>query len=67
MKYEERKKKFAELKQILVNIVLFSCLISTVYGNKKYVNNLDKLSKKLGIHGEHYTRNKKKLKINRNS
>lgn len=54
MKYEEQnKKKFAELKQILVNIVLFSCLISTAYGNKKYVNNLDKLSKKLGIHGKH--------------
>lgn len=67
MKYEERKKKFAELKQILVNIVLFSCLISAVNGNKKYVNNLDKLSKKLGIHGEQSKRNKKKLKINRNS
>jgi hypothetical protein len=60
MKYEERKKKFAGVKQILVNIVLFSCLISSVYGNKKYVNNLDKLSKKFGIHGKQHTRKNKK-------
>ncbi len=52
MKYEERERKFAELRQILVNIVVFSCLISTVCANKKYVNNLDKLSKRLGITGE---------------
>lgn len=39
-------------KQIVINIVIFSCLISTAYGNKKYVNNLDKLSKKLGLYGE---------------
>lgn len=60
MKYDERRKKFAEFRQIGVYIVLFSCLISAAYGNKKYVNNLDKLSKKLGIHGEYNTKIKNK-------
>lgn len=52
MKYEKRRKKFAELKQILVTIVIFcSITISTASANKKYTNNLDKLNKKLGVHG----------------
>lgn len=63
MKYERRKKKFVEFKRILVNIAIFSCLISTVNGNKKYVNNLDKLSKKLGlITGELHTGKRKQKK-----
>lgn len=64
MKYERRKKKFVEFKEILVQIAIFSCLISTAYGNKKYVNNLDKLSKKLGLTtGELKRKTEENLKI----
>lgn len=52
MKYEKRRKKFAELKQILVTIVIFCSVISTANANKKYTNNLDKLNKKLSVHGK---------------
>lgn len=54
MKYEKRRKKFAELKQISVTIVIIvCCVISPACASKKYHSNIGKLVKP-GLRGKNF-------------